>query len=90
MMIAPTHNFMFINIPRRKKYLALFFCSVFIIFIGCHNQERDWSAYKADAASSSYSVLNEINKENVHQLKLAWTFNPDDAVEGSRFAAESM
>ena len=54
--------------------------------MGCQNQERGWSVYKADAASSSYSVLKEINKENVHQLKLAWTFNPDDAAEGSRFA----
>jgi quinoprotein glucose dehydrogenase len=77
----------FINIPRREKYLALFFLLVFIIFTGCHNEERTWSTYKADAASSSYSVLKEINKQNVHELKLSWTFNPDDAAEGSRFAA---
>ena len=77
----------FINIPRREKYLALFFLLVFIIFTGCHNEERTWSTYKADAASSSYSVLKQINKQNVHQLKLSWTFNPDDAVEGSRFAS---
>jgi len=55
--------------------------------MGCHNHERTWAVYKADSESTSYSVLNEINKENVHQLKLAWKFNPDDAVEGSRFAA---
>ena len=54
--------------------------------MGCRNDERTWSIYKADAESSSYSVLKEINKENVHQLKLAWTFHPDDAAEGSRFA----
>ncbi len=58
-------------------------------FVGCrnHDNERTWSVYKADAESSSYSALNEINKENVHRLKLAWTFNPDDAVESSRFGA---
>jgi len=55
--------------------------------MGCHSHERTWAVYKADSESTSYSVLNEINKENVHQLKLAWKFNPDDAVEGSRFAA---
>src|SRR5215813_7971629 len=77
----------FINIPRREKYLAGFFLLVTIIFIGCHNEERTWSTYKADAASSSYSVLNEINKQNVHQLKLSWTFKPNDAAEGSRFGA---
>jgi quinoprotein glucose dehydrogenase len=77
----------FINVPRKEKYLAMFFLPAFIIFTGCHNGERTWSTYKADAASSSYSVLKEINKQNVHQLKLSWTFNPDDAAEGSRFAA---
>src|SRR5436190_24047737 len=75
----------FINIFRKKKYLALSF-SAFSLFMGCRNDERTWSIYKADAESSSYSVLKEINKENVHQLKLAWTFHPDDAAEGSRFA----
>lgn len=54
--------------------------------MGCNNQEPTWSVYKADAASSSYSTLKEINKENVQQLKLAWTFNPNDAMEGSRLA----
>src|SRR5436190_10960606 len=77
----------FINIPRIEKYLALLFFMVFMIFTRCHNEERTWSTYKADAASSSYSVLKEINKQNVHALKLSWTFNPDDAAESSRFAA---
>ena len=77
----------FINIPRKKKCTVLFFLPAVLLLMGCHNQERTWSVYKADAQSSSYSVLKEINKENVHQLKLAWTFNPDDAAEGSRFAA---
>ena len=39
--------------------------------------------YKADAASSSYSPLEQINKENVHQLKVAWIFNPGDTISGS-------
>jgi quinoprotein glucose dehydrogenase len=58
---------------------ALFF------FTGCnnHNNSRTWSIYKADAESSSYSGLKEINKQNVHQLKIAWIFNPNDASKGS-------
>jgi quinoprotein glucose dehydrogenase len=77
----------FTNIPRKKKYIVLFLWPALLVFIGCNKQERTWNVYKADAASSSYSVLKEINKENVSRLELAWTFNPDDAVEGSRFAA---
>ncbi|MGK2862368.1 MAG: PQQ-binding-like beta-propeller repeat protein, partial [Chitinophagaceae bacterium] len=78
----------FKNIPRNKKYNLLLFWTFFLFFMGCRNQEEgSWSAYKADAASSSFSALKEINKENVHRLQLAWTFNPDDAAEGSRFGA---
>ena len=57
-----------------------------LIVTGCQKQGHDWGAYKADAASSSYSILEDINKKNVQQLKPAWTFNPDDAAEGSRHA----
>ena len=76
-------NKFFLYLYQKKKYTFLFAC---IGYMSCNNQGRTWSAYKADAASSSYSVLKEINKENVSQLKPAWTFNPGDAAEGSRFA----
>jgi len=76
----------FINTQKKKKYTVVLFFPV-LLFMGCSNHDRTWGVYKADAASSSYSVLHEINKENVHRLKLAWVFNPDDAAEGSRFAA---
>jgi len=77
----------FLNIPQEKKYTLLILLPAFLLYMGCQNQEPTWGVYKADAESSSYSVLKEINKENVHQLKLVWTFNPDDAAEGSRFGA---
>lgn len=47
------------------------------------NYNRTWSVYKADAESSSYSPLDQVNKQNVHQLQVAWQFNPNDA-RGSR------
>jgi len=34
----------------------------------------DWSEYNGDGARSHYSTLNQINKENVNQLKVAWTY----------------
>lgn len=61
--------------------------SAFLLFASCENHERTWSVYKADLHSSSYSILKQIDTQNVHQLKLAWTFNPADAAEGSRFGA---
>lgn len=61
-------------------------CFVFLFFSGCQqqNKNRTWSVYKADAASSSSSPLDEINKSNVKDLKVAWTFYPNDARSNGR------
>ena len=61
---------------------------ILLIFFGCHtdnNEFSTWSVYKGDATSSGYSGLNQINKENVNQLKAAWTFYPNDTLAGARF-----
>lgn len=46
--------------------------------------DRSWGTYKADAASTSYSALNQINTSNVGQLELAWTHSYADMKDGSR------
>ncbi|HRI20269.1 MAG TPA: c-type cytochrome, partial [Panacibacter sp.] len=66
-----------------KKQL-FFILQVMLFCAACNNENNTWSVYKADAASTSYSGLKEVNKENVNQLKEAWVFNPGDAAEGSR------
>jgi quinoprotein glucose dehydrogenase len=60
--------------------IALLFCS------GCKSggsNDRTWGVYKADANSSSYSPLDQINASNVGQLKPAWTFAIKDMPQGS-------
>ena len=39
----------------------------------------NWSAYLGDKASSQSSPLTEINKTNVKDLKIAWTYQTGDA-----------
>ena len=39
---------------------------------------RDWPAYKADPASSSYSPLEQVDRSNVSRLEVAWTFQSGD------------
>jgi quinoprotein glucose dehydrogenase len=61
----------------------------FILFIFCScrsddDKSRTWSVYKADAASSSFSPLSEIDTANVQRLKPAWTFILNDAFDTSR------
>lgn len=57
--------------------------SLFMILLISCNNNNEWRMYKADAASSSYSPLKKINKENVQRLKVAWVFNPNDSLKGS-------
>jgi quinoprotein glucose dehydrogenase len=37
--------------------------------------ERDWPVVNGDAAADHYSTLSQINRENVHTLRLAWTYD---------------
>lgn len=71
-----------------NRYLKFFPLAICLCLSLCQcqpNENRTWSVYKADAASSSYSPLTEIDKKNVETLQHAWTFNPNDARGGSRF-----
>jgi len=52
---------------------------------GCRQKNSNWAMYKADALSSSYSNLQQINRDNVHSLQPAWSFNPGDAAPGARW-----
>ena len=39
----------------------------------------DWAVYLGDATSSHYSTLDQINRSNVADLTLAWTYKSGDA-----------
>ncbi len=42
------------------------------------SQAYDWPVYLGDKASSQYAPLTQINKRNVHQLEVAWTYHTGD------------
>ena len=75
----------------RKHALIKGFLNFFILMAsfwhaGCktdNNHENTWTAYKADANSSSYSSLDQINVSNVSQLENAWTFQMHDLAQGA-------
>lgn len=59
-----------------------------VLCAGCQPQDdtlSNWSVYKGDAESTSYSSLDQIHLDNVHQLEVAWTYAHDDVPEGMRF-----
>ncbi len=49
--------------------------SVAIPAMGQVQTTQDWAVYGGQAAGDHYSSLSQINRKNVHQLKLAWKFD---------------
>jgi quinoprotein glucose dehydrogenase len=39
---------------------------------------QDWSSYGLDPGGSRFSPLTQINRDNVNQLELAWSFRHGD------------
>ena len=70
------------SLPRTMALLLI----ITSIYAGCSQvKNQDWPVYKADAGSTSYSTLDQINRRNVDQLQVAWTFEPQDVQDGSMF-----
>lgn len=67
---------------------ASLFCVLACLIHACTSEtgrrDASWRVYKADAASTSYSSLQQINRDNVGNLEVAWTFDPADAPPGMR------
>ena len=69
------------NIQKQSLNILKIFIATGMLLAGCKSgsdNDRTWSVYKADANSSSYSPLDQINVSNVSQLKPAWTFSIND------------
>jgi len=69
------------------RVLPGFVLTSFILICGCthiapgpvqtqHNY--DWPGYANDSFSTKYAALNQLNKNNVKQLQVAWTWNSVD------------
>lgn len=74
----------------KNAKLLLIAISITLLMMGCKkdttdwNDQASWSIYRADAASSNYSFLDQINTSNVAQLQPAWTFEMKDMTADAR------
>ncbi len=53
-----------------------------LLFSSCSSSTSefvDWPAYQGSKESNQFSVLDQINRENVKELKVAWTYRSGDA-----------
>lgn len=68
----------------KTTYLCFALCCSLMFACETRHEHQTWSVYRADAANSAYSALRQINKENVDQLRVAWTYHTGDAEPGNR------
>ncbi|MES1214753.1 MAG: pyrroloquinoline quinone-dependent dehydrogenase, partial [Bacteroidota bacterium] len=58
-----------------------------LLLLSCHSADKPyttWSVYRGDKGSTGYSALDQINKTNLDQLEVAWTYHTGDGREGNR------
>src|SRR5204863_5592353 len=60
--------------PVTRKSLLWIFISAAILFAADQRSFDTWTQYLGGADSSQYSALKQINKSNVKQLQIAWTY----------------
>ncbi|XOV95221.1 MAG: PQQ-binding-like beta-propeller repeat protein [Bacteroidota bacterium] len=74
-------------IARRLQWYLL---STILFLLACDTQKdfQTWEVYRGDPGSTSYSNLNQINKNNIDQLEVAWEYATGDVEEGSRTSLE--
>lgn len=68
----------------RRAFLSIILFSFFVI--SCKQKDKpytDWSVYRGDEGSRAYSALDQINKDNIHELEVAWTYHTGDGREGN-------
>lgn len=58
--------------------LGLFLLGSLLSGVPAKGQQGEWRFYGGDATSSHYSPVDQINKTNVGQLQIAWTWDSGD------------
>ena len=74
------------SINNRQMRKLAFFPIIAALLWGAENkpaQYRTWAAYGGGPDNIHYSSLAQINRKNVSQLQVAWTFDTGDAFPGS-------
>src|SRR4026208_1513300 len=65
----------------RKVALVLPGSALLLMNVGVRGQVKakpgEWTTYGGDLASTRYSPLDQINKENFNKLEVAWRFKAD-------------
>ena len=65
------------NLTHRLVLIAVSFCWL----SPAHSEDADWPVYLGGKERNLYSPLEQINRENISKLEIAWTYETGDSAE---------
>ena len=67
-------------------------CAALFFLGSCSSGPKnvDWNVYGGNPTNSRYSTLDQINRENVSNLGVAWTYDTGDAFENSEMQCNPL
>src|SRR6202034_401695 len=73
---------------RGRSWQNIFFLMIWVALAGAAARaqasgDTEWPNYGNDSGGMRYSLLSEINRDNVSHLKVAWIFHTGDVSDGS-------
>ncbi len=60
-----------------------------VLILALRSRAQEWPSYGGDPGNTKYSALQQINRGNVTQLKVAWTYHTGDISDGSKYPVRS-
>jgi glucose dehydrogenase len=70
-----------------KLPIAMLFTAA--LLAAASGNDGDWPVYGHDSAGTKYSPLDQINRQNVTRLQVAWTFHTGDMYDPKDAAARN-
>src|SRR4030095_3927480 len=80
------------TVPRLRLLLGGFAICVFAIVTTLAQQGTkggDWKAYGGDEGSTRYSPLDQINRDNIKDLRVAWVWKSDSLLPNPQAGSET-
>ena len=69
---------------------STFLIGVIYLFISCPKiLSQEWPHYGGDLGGRKYSILKQITRENVNQLRPTWIYRTGDISDGSQYPVRS-
>ncbi len=96
-LLSPPHlNFFYLTMKNWKLVLLLGLVAVAAILAlrsqpsDAANKLQEWPSYGGNLENTHFSPLKQINRDNVKQLDVAWTYDTGDASNGSQMQCNPL